>query len=50
MDVKKDIVAEVERLLIHRLQFLNVEPNAIKYDLIGMHDLYSKIKGKTASD
>jgi len=46
MDVEKDIVVDAKRLFIQELQLLDVEPNAIEYDLIGIYDLYFKIKCK----
>ena len=43
MDVEKQIVANAERLLIQALQLLNIEPNAIEHDLIGICKKYHQI-------
>jgi len=37
-------MAGAERLFIQKLQLLDVETNIIENDLIGIYDLYSKLK------
>jgi len=37
MDIEEQIVTDGERPLIQELQLLDVEPNAIGYDLIKKH-------------
>jgi len=44
MEVEEDIVADAERLLIQELQLLDREHYAIEYDVIGIYNLYFKIK------
>ena len=43
MDVEEHIVADAEKLLIHKLRLLDVEPNVIEYDLIGICKKYYQI-------
>jgi len=44
MDIEEDIVANAKKLLIQEWQLLDLELNAIEYGVIGVYDLYFKIK------